>query len=52
MLADERLQTIRQLITAYVRSPSLRHIRDPRFVDELARRIMQAVDLEPSVWRK
>lgn len=52
MFAHERLQAVRALIFDYVRSPSLRHIRDPRSVDALVQQILKSVDQEPTVWRK
>lgn len=52
MFDHERLQAVRRLIFEYVRSPSLRHLRDPNSVNRLAERIVNAIDREPSVWRK
>ncbi len=52
MFDPERMQTVRRLIFDYVRSPSLRHLRDPHSVDSLAKQIIDAVDRQPSVWRK
>lgn len=36
----------------YVKSPSLRHIRDPHQLQKLAREIVQAVDQAGAVWSK
>jgi len=33
---DERVGIVRELVMAYVRSPSIKHIRDPYSVDRLA----------------
>ena len=52
MFDDNRAITVRRLIFDYVRSPSLRHVRDPHSVGALADQIMKAIDREPSVWRK
>lgn len=52
MFDYERLQTVRRLIFDYVRSPSLRHIRDPHSVDTLAQQIVNALTHEPTVWHK
>lgn len=52
MFDHQRLDALQRLILDYVQSPSLRHLRDPKSIDRLARQIMQIVDREPSVWRK
>ncbi|MGY4299937.1 hypothetical protein ACVWXN_008032 [Bradyrhizobium sp. i1.4.4] len=52
MPEDERLQAIKHLLFNYVRSPSLRHIRDPHAVIVLAKEIMRVVDGRSSVWLK
>jgi hypothetical protein len=52
MFDYERLQTVHRLIFDHVRSPSLRHIRDPHSVDTLAKQIIKAIDREPTVWHK
>lgn len=52
MYENERMRSVRNLLSEYVESPSLRHLRDPRSIDKLAQRIIQAVDREPSVWTK
>ncbi len=49
---DERLHIIRSLVFDYAKSPSLRHIRDPHFVDKLAKDILRAVDRGQSPWQK
>lgn len=38
MTEDHRLSSIRSLVTDYVRSPSLRHVRDPFSIAKLARK--------------
>jgi len=52
MPEDERLWSIRSLISDYARSPSLRHIRDPFFIAKLAKDILRAVDRGTSPWQK
>lgn len=52
MFGNERVQAVRQLIFDYVRSPSLRHLRDPHSLDALVRQVIKAIDREPAVWRK
>jgi hypothetical protein len=52
MCDNDRIQAVRHLIFDFVRSPSLRHLRDTHSVDRLSRQIIQSIDREPSVWRK
>lgn len=52
MYNPQRTYAVRRLLLEYVQSPSLRHLRDPHSIDGLTQRIVQAVDHEPSVWRK
>ena len=52
MAEDDRLQAIKHLLFNYVRSPSLRHIRDPHAVIVLANEIMRVINDRNSVWRK
>lgn len=52
MAEDDRLYAIKELLFRYVRSPSLRHIRDRESVIALAQDIFRAVDRNNSVWRK
>jgi hypothetical protein len=52
MFDNERKAAVIDLLFEYVRSPSLRHMRDPRSIGKLAERIVTAIDREPSVWRK
>jgi hypothetical protein len=52
MFYNERVDEVRRLLFRYVDSPSLRHIRDPKSVNRLAEDIVQAIDREPTIWRK
>lgn len=52
MPEDERLYSIRSLIFDYVKSPSLRHVREPHFVAKLAKDILRTVDRGTGPWQK
>ncbi|WP_375312796.1 hypothetical protein WHZ77_05820 [Bradyrhizobium sp. A5] len=51
MSADRR-HAVALLLFDYVKSPSLRHLRDPHSVHKLARDILNAVDRAGSIWSK
>ncbi|OBQ65278.1 hypothetical protein [Mesorhizobium loti] len=52
MREDERISIVKELLFAYVKSPSLRHIRDPYSVIRLAQEIVRRIDRGNSIWRK
>lgn len=52
MPEDDSLQAIKHLLFNFVRSPSLRHIRDPHTIIVLANEIMGAVNGRNSIWLK
>jgi hypothetical protein len=52
MTDDERIWAVRDLLTDYVESPSLRHIRDPQSLTKLAQRIVKRLDRGNPIWRK
>ncbi len=52
MSEDERVWAVKEVLFDYVRSPSLRHIRDPYSVTRLALEIVQRIDRGNSIWRK
>jgi hypothetical protein len=52
MRDDERVWVVRELLFDYVKSPSLRHIRDPHSVSKLAQEIVRRLDQGNSIWRK
>lgn len=52
MSEDPRPYAIRSLIADYVKSPSLKHIRDPYFIAKLAKDILREVDRKPPPWSK
>ena len=51
MADDERVWAVRELLFDYVKSPSLRHIRDPHSVIKLAQEIVRRIDRGNSIWR-
>lgn len=52
MREDERVWAVKDLLFDYVRSPSLRHIRDPHSVSKLAQNIVTRLDRANAIWRK
>jgi hypothetical protein len=51
-MENDRLYAVASKLADYVKSPSLRHIRDPHSLHKLAKEIVQAVDRASSVWGK
>lgn len=51
-METERLWAIKRTLFEYVKSPSLKHVRDPNSVHKLATEILRSVDQASSVWRK
>jgi hypothetical protein len=49
---NEGVGEVRRLLFDYLRSPSLRHLRDPHSIDRLMEQIVGAIRREPSLWRK
>lgn len=52
MRNDERIREVRSLLNEYLRSPSLRHVRDPESIAGLAREIVNRLDGGNTIWRK
>ncbi len=52
MREDERIWAVKQLLFEHVKSPSLRHIRDPHAVSTLARNIVSRIDRANAIWQK
>lgn len=52
MIDDPIVTTIHSMIWDYVRSPSLKHIRDSRFIYQLSREIASAIDRRGIIWGK
>lgn len=51
-MESDRIWAIKSRLLEYVKSPSLRHIRDPLSLNKLAKEILVALDHASSVWRK
>ena len=51
-MENDRLCAVVSRLVDYVKSPSLRHIRDPHSLQKLAKEIVQALDRASSVWGK
>ncbi|MHC2318835.1 hypothetical protein ACVIHC_005881 [Bradyrhizobium diazoefficiens] len=49
---SDRQYAIASLLFDYMKSPSLRHLRDPYSVQKLAREIISTVDRASSIWKK
>ena len=52
MREDERVWAVKDLLFEYMKSPSLRHIRDPHSVSTLARNIVARLDRANAIWQK
>jgi hypothetical protein len=52
MREDERIWAVKELLFDYVKSPCLRHIRDPHSLIRLAQEIVRRIDQGNSIWRK
>ena len=52
MFDGDRCDVVSDLLFKHVKSPSLRHIRDPYKIRELAQDIVNAVDRRTSLWEK
>jgi len=48
----DRQYAVTSKLFDYVKSPSLRHLRDPNSIHKLAREIVQVLDSSSSVWKK
>ncbi|WP_245269317.1 hypothetical protein [Bradyrhizobium japonicum] len=51
-MSSDRQYAVASLLFDYVKSPSLRHLRDPHSVHKIARDIVNAVDRAGSIWSK
>src|ERR1700690_2833320 len=51
-MENGRIYAVATKLADYVKSPSLRHIRDPHSLHKLAKEIVQAVDRASSIWGK
>jgi hypothetical protein len=52
MVDNDRFYAVTSKLVDYVKSPSLRHIRDPHSLQKLAKEIVQSLDRVGSVWSK
>ena len=52
MREDERIWAVKEILFDYVKSPSLRHIRDPHSLIKLAQEIVKRIDHGNSIWQK
>jgi hypothetical protein len=51
-MENDRIYAVTSKLDDYIKSPSLRHIRDPRSLQKLAKEIVQAIDRASSIWGK
>lgn len=52
MPEDSRIYAVNNLLAEHVKSPSLRHIRDPYALNKLARKIVRIFTTSSPTWRK
>jgi hypothetical protein len=52
MLEDDRIHIVKQLLSEHIKSPSLRHIKDPYMLIKLAQDIVKKLDRGNSPWTK
>jgi len=52
MIDDERTWAVKRILFDYVKSPSLKHIRDPYSIAKLAQEIVRRLDRGNVVWTK
>lgn len=51
-METDRIRALTSRLFEYVKSPSLRHIRDPHSIHRLAEELLRAVDRAGSIWSK
>ena len=51
-MESDRIYALTSILFEYVKSPSLRHIRDPHNIQKLATELLGAVDRSGSIWTK
>lgn len=52
MVSDDRISAVRAILSEFVRSPSLRHIRDPHSLLRVATDIVKQLDRQGGLWQK
>lgn len=52
MVDDDRIRVVTEAIAAYVRSPSLQHLRDPHSIITVAQTVIKQLDRDSGIWKK
>jgi hypothetical protein len=52
MIDDNRICIIRDIISEYVKSPSLQHLRDPHSILSVAKDVVKQLDRGSGIWKK
>jgi hypothetical protein len=52
MVDDDRVSVVQAILSDYVKSPSLRHLRDPHSLSKIARDIVKRLDSQHGIWQK
>lgn len=52
MVDDDRIRVVTEAIAAYVKSPSLQHLRDPYSIITVAKTVIKQLDRDSGVWKK
>jgi len=52
MIDDERTWAVKRILFDYVKSPSLKHMRDPHSITKLAQEIVRRIDRGNVIWTK
>jgi hypothetical protein len=51
-MSNDRIYAVISALAEYVRSPSLRHLRDPHNLQKVAKELVDTIDRAGSVWTK
>lgn len=52
MINDDRVSAVQAILCEFVRSPSLRHLRDPHSLSRVAKEIVKCLNRQTKVWQK
>jgi hypothetical protein len=52
MMVDDRVGMVRGILADYMKSPSLRHLRDPHSLIDVAKVIVRRLDRQRGIWQK
>jgi hypothetical protein len=52
MVSDDRVSAVKAILSDYLRSPSLRHLRDPYSLVRVATEIVKRLDRQNGLWQK